>query len=148
MDPKNIKLYRGNASYFIIDQYQKDACFYYEDAYYYYDIDLDRILLYKKNDNEYFTRYKHLNKMDIVPLQLKIKNYFYEISDYDNGDETIYIENSNKEFFEKIREIWNKITELINMNNAPNYVQTILENDSEFIWADVPENTNFVKSNC
>ena len=34
------------------------------------------------------------------------------------------------------------------MNNAPNYVQTILEDDSEFIWADVLENTIFVKSNC
>ena len=78
MDPKNIKLYRGNASYFIIDQFKKDTCFYYEDAYYYYDNDLDRILLYKKSDNEYFIRYKHLNKTDIVPLQLKINNYFYE----------------------------------------------------------------------
>ena len=33
MDPKNIKLYVMNKSYFIVDQYQKDTCFYDEDAY-------------------------------------------------------------------------------------------------------------------
>ena len=33
MDPKNIKLYIRNKSYFIVDQYQKDTCFYDEDAY-------------------------------------------------------------------------------------------------------------------
>ena len=63
--------------------------------------------------------------MDIVPLQLKIKNFYYEIRDYNNGDKTIYIENSDKEFFEKMREIWNKVIELININNAPNFVNFI-----------------------
>ena len=48
MNPKNMKLYTGNESYFIADQYQKDTCFYGEDAYYHYDIDADRILLHKK----------------------------------------------------------------------------------------------------
>ena len=62
MDPKNIRLYGGNGRYFIEDQYQKDnnSCckgtifgfkdtiFDYKDAYYYYDIDVNRILLYKK----------------------------------------------------------------------------------------------------
>ena len=62
MDPKNIRLYGGNGRYFIEDQYQKDnnSCckgtifgfkdtiFDYKDAYYYYDIDVYRILLYKK----------------------------------------------------------------------------------------------------
>ena len=63
--------------------------------------------------------------MDIVPLQLKIKNFYYEIRDYNNGDKTIYIENSDKEFFEKMREIWNKVIELININNAPNFVNFV-----------------------
>ena len=103
MDPKNIRLYVRNKSYFIVDQYQKDMCFYDEDAYYYYDIDVDRILLFKKSDNKYFIRYKHSNKMDIVPLQLKIKNFYYEIHDDDGYNERIYIENSNKRFFDKIR---------------------------------------------
>ena len=48
MDPKNMKLYVGNELYFIVDQYQKDTCFYAEDAYYFFDIDVDRILLHKK----------------------------------------------------------------------------------------------------
>ena len=43
-----MKLYVRNKSYFIVDQYQKDTCFYDEDAYYHYDIDVDRILLHKK----------------------------------------------------------------------------------------------------
>ena len=98
MDPKNIELYKGSGSYFIEDQYQKDnsfdckdtifdckdaifdckdtnfACkdtiFDYEDVYYCYYIDVDRILLFKSG-NKYFIRYKHSNKMGIVPLQLK-----------------------------------------------------------------------------
>ena len=81
MDPKNIRPYGGNGLYFIKDQYQKDknfdckdtifdckdTIFDYEDAYYYYDTDVDRILL-SKSDNKHFIRYKHSNKMDIVPL--------------------------------------------------------------------------------
>ena len=83
MDPKNSRLYGGNDAYFIEDQYKKDAhfdckdtIFDYEDAYYYYDIDVYRILLFKQSDNEHFIRYKHSNKMDIVPLQIK-KIFFY-----------------------------------------------------------------------
>ena len=110
MDPKNIRLYGGNGAYFIEDQYQKDAnfackdtifdckdaifdckdaifdckdtIFDYEDAYYYYDIDVDRILLFKQSDDEYFIRYKHSNKMDIVGLQIKIKKFYNEIENH------------------------------------------------------------------
>ena len=137
MSPKNLKFYVSNESYFIVDQYKKDTCFY----------DEDRISLYKKRDNEDLVRYNHLNKMDIVPLQLKIKNFYYEIRDYNNGDKTIYIENSNKEFFEKMREIWNKVIKLTNINNATNFVKYTLDDNSEFIDVDVLENTNFIKSN-
>ena len=49
-----MKLYVRNVSYFIVDQYQKSTCFYAEDAYYYYDVDVDRILLHKESENEYF----------------------------------------------------------------------------------------------
>ena len=48
MDPRNIRLYQGSVSYFIKDQYQKDDNFEYKDAYYHYDIDANRISLYKK----------------------------------------------------------------------------------------------------
>ena len=85
--------------------------------------------------------------MDIIPLQVKINNFYYEIHDYNNGNEIIYIENSDKRFFETIREIWNKIAELININNAPNFVKYTLD-DEEFIEADVLKNTSFIKSNC
>ena len=59
----------------------------------------------------------------------------------------IYVENSNKEFVEKMREIWNKVIELININNAPNFVKDTLDNNSEFNDADVLQNTNFTKGN-
>ena len=85
--------------------------------------------------------------MDIIPLQVKINNFYYEIHDYNNGNEIIYIENSDKRFFETIREIWNKIIELININNAPNFVKYTLD-DEEFIEADVLKNTSFIKNNC
>ena len=148
MDPKNIRLYVRNKSYFIVDQYQKDMCFYDEDAYYYYDIDVDRILLFKKSDNKYFIRYKHSNKMDIVSLQLKIKNFYYEIHDDDGYNERIYIENSNKRFFDKIRKIWNKTTELMFIDNAPDFVKTNVCDDEEYIRASILRNTNFLKSTC
>ena len=68
-------------------------------------------------------------------------NFFYQVCDYNSGGKVIYIENSDKEFFEKIREICNKIIELININNALNFVQITLNDGSEFIEADVLENT-------
>ena len=123
-------------------------CFYDEDAYYYYDIDVNRILLFKKSDNKYFIRYKHSNKMDIVPLQLKIKNFYYEIHDDDVYNERIYIENSNKRFFNKIRKIWNKTTELKFIDNAPDFVKTNVCDDEEYIRASILRNTNFFKSTC
>ena len=175
MDPKNIRLYGGNDAYFIEDQYKKDAyfdckdtifvckdaifdckdtnfhckdtIFDYEDAYYYYDIDVDRILLFKQSENEYFIRYKHSNKMDIVPLQLKIKNLYNEIENHKIGD-VIFIKDSDEEFFEKMREIWNKINELINIDDASNFVKNTLVDNIKYIEADILKNTNFIKSSC
>ena len=46
-----------------------------------------------------------------------------------------------------MREIWNKIIELIDINNAPNFVKITLD-DEEYIEADVLKNTSFVKSSC
>ena len=94
MSPKNIRIYGGTGEYFIEDQYQKDnnfdckdsifdcnnaifdckdtnfdskyTIFYDQDVSYYYDIDVDRILLIKSG-NKYFIRYKHSNKM--VPIK-------------------------------------------------------------------------------
>ena len=133
MDPKNMKLYVGNESNFIVDQYQKNTCFYAEDAYYYYDIDVDRILLHKESQNEYFIRYRHSNKMDIVPLQFKINFFYYDIKDYDGSEDTIYIEDSDERFFQKMKEIWNKIIELIGINYTPDFVKYTLD-DEKYIW--------------
>ena len=102
MNSKNIKFCEYNESHFIKEQYQKDAYFDYEDAYYYYDIGVDKILLFKKSGDEYFIRYEDLNKTNIMTLQLKINNFLYEICAYNNGDKIMYIENSDKEFLKKI----------------------------------------------
>ena len=47
-----------------------------------------------------------------------------------------------KNFFKKIREIWNKITKLMFINNTFVFVQASLDDD-EFIVADVLRNTVF-----
>ena len=109
-------------------------------------MDVDKILSYKKSDNEYVTRYNDLNRMKVSPLQLKIKNFFDEIEAFTNNDRVMYIENDNKELFKKCSEIWNKIIELVGINNAPDFVRTDSD-DTEFIIADVHENTSFIESN-
>ena len=79
--------------------------------------------------------------MDIKPLQLKIKNFYFEIKNYNNSNNIIFTENSDEGFFQKMNEIWNKIIELIRINYAPDFVKYILD-DEKYIMADVLENTN------
>ena len=55
----------------------------------------------KQNDNEYFIRYCDFNKIDIVPLQLKIKKCFYKIDTFKNKDRVMFIHADDNEFFEK-----------------------------------------------
>ena len=85
--------------------------------------------------------------MDIVPLQLKIKFFYNEIENHKIGD-VIFIKNSDEGFFEKMRKIWNKIIELINIDDISNFVKNTLIDNIEYIEADILKNTNFVKSNC
>ena len=81
MDQSNITTFENDdKSYTIIDLYLNNRFLGYKDSYNYYDIDVDKILLFKKSDNEYIIRYKNVNKMMIVPLQLKIKNSYNEIN--------------------------------------------------------------------
>ena len=54
MDPNDIRLHKYNEISFIKGQYKKDTFFEYEDAYNYYDIDVDKIILFKQSDGEYF----------------------------------------------------------------------------------------------
>ena len=67
-------------SYTIINLYLNSRFLGHKDSYNYYDIDVDKILLFKKSDNEYIIRYNDVNKMMIVPLQLKINNSYNEIN--------------------------------------------------------------------
>ena len=84
MDQENIMICKGlGESYTVVDLCQ--SRFYeYKDSYNYYDIDVDKILLFKKNSYKYFIRYYVVNRMKLVPLQLKIKNSYSEIRTYAN----------------------------------------------------------------
>ena len=49
----------------------------YKDSYNYYDIDVDKILLFKKSEMVYFVRHNDVNKKKIVRLQLKTNNFSF-----------------------------------------------------------------------
>ena len=57
------------------------------------------------------------------------------------------IHRDDKELFRKCREIWNKITKLIGINNAPDFVETNLDDGDEFIMGDVHKNISSVRDN-
>ena len=70
----------GDKSYTVVDLYiNSNRDLKYIDSYNYYDIDVDKIL-FLKSDNEYIIRYNDVTKMMIVPLQLKINNSYNEIN--------------------------------------------------------------------
>ena len=75
MDSKNISFFElDGKSYLLIDQNLFGSKWYnYKDAYNYYDIDVNNILLYKKGDNYYVIRYIDKYRSAIAPLQIKIK---------------------------------------------------------------------------
>ena len=116
MDQENIMFYKKkDKSYTMTDLYlNHNISFGYEDSYNYYDIDVDKILLFVKSDNEYIIRYNDVNKTKVVPLELKINNFYLGELHMLPNDITIILTNSDdKELFKKCREIWNKINELI-----------------------------------
>ena len=101
-----------------------NTSFGHEDSYNYYDIDVDKILLFRNSDMEYFIRYKDVNKNKIVPLQLKIENYSLEELDinFNNDTADVITESNGKIFFIKCSKIWNKIIELIDINDPNDFV--------------------------
>ena len=108
-----------------------------KDSYNYYDIDVNNILLFKKSNNKYIIRSNDLNKMEIIPLPLKIKNVFSELHAFENNSKKMFILNKDKELFKKCREIWNKIIELIGINNTKDFVKNTIDYDAdEFITVD------------
>ena len=123
-----------------------NTSFGYEDSYNYYDIDVNKILLLKKRDNEYFIRYNDVNKNEIVPLQLKIENYSFDELDFNSISYTADVigESNDKEFFIKCREIWNKIIELMDIDN-PNDFVIIDGYGDEFIVLDTEKNTSAIR---
>ena len=119
----------------------------YKDSYNYYDIDVDKILLFVKSDNEYIIRYNDVNKKKIVSLQLKMNNfYFGELHIFARNISVMLIHSDDKELFRKCREMWNRITELIGLNDPRDFVETTLDDDEdEFIMLEVEKNTNAVR---
>ena len=73
-------LENDDKSYTMVDLYLNDRFLGYRNSYNYYDIDVDKKLLFKKSDNEYIIRYNNVNKIMIVPLQLKINNSYNEMN--------------------------------------------------------------------
>ena len=111
-------------------------------SYNYYDIDVDKIL-FKKNDNEYIIRYNDVNKIMIVPLQFEINNSYNEINILGNNNRLIFIYNDDKEFFRKCIEISDKIIELMGINNHIYFLMAD-DDDKLFIISDVHKSTSFV----
>ena len=81
--------------------------------------------------------------MIISPLQLKIKNFYNELSTFANNNKVMLIYNDDKELFRKCIKIWNKIIELIGINNPIDFVEAD-DHDKLFITTDVHKNTSFV----
>ena len=56
------------------------------------------------------------------------------------------IYSDDNDFFRKCREIWNKITELIGIDDPTNFAQTTLDdNEDEFIILNVEKNTSTIR---
>ena len=53
-------------------------------------------MLFKKSDNEYIIRYNDVNKMMIIPLQLKINNSYNEINAFEKNNKVMHIYNDDK----------------------------------------------------
>ena len=143
-DENNITSFENDdKSYTVIDLYLNSRFLECKDPYNYGDFDIDIILLFKKSDNEYFTRHNDVNKMMIVPLQLKINNSYNVINAYKKNNKVMHICNDDKEFFRKCIEIWDRIIELIGINNHI-YFHKADDHDKLFVMADVHKNTSIV----
>ena len=71
MDRENIMFSKNqDKSYTMTDLYLNHNIFFgYEDSYNYYDIDVNKILLFVKSADEHIIRDNDVNKKKIVPLQ-------------------------------------------------------------------------------
>ena len=147
MDSKNISFFeQDDEPYLLIDHYfLKTSWYNYEDAYNYYDTDVNNMLPYNKSDNEYVIRYIDKYRSATAPLQIKIKIFFGIIHKLKNNITLISIQSDDKELFKKLRKIWNKIIELIGINNTKDFVKNAIDDADEFIMVDVHKNTSLVR---
>ena len=120
-----------------------NTSFGYDDSYNYYDIDIDKILLLKKMDTEYFIRYDDKNKNKIAPLQLKIENYSLGELDFNFYISVVTVEINDKELFIKCREIQDKIAELMGIHNPNDFV--VIDDYDQFIVLDIEKNTSAIR---
>ena len=89
-------------------------------------------------------RYNDVNENKIVPLQLKIANYSLEELDFNRYTADVILERNEKEFFIKYREIWNKIIELMDIDNPKNFV-IIDDYGDEFTVLDIEKNRSAIR---
>ena len=142
MAEKNIRFFENDDKlYTMVDLCLNNRFLGHKDSYNYYYIDVEKILLV--SDNEYIIRYNDVNKMIIVPLQLKTNNYYNKINAFKKNNKVMFFYNDDKEFFRKYVEIWHKIIELIDINNNIYFLKAD-KDDELFIMKDVHENTSFV----
>ena len=82
-----------------------------------------------------------------MPLQLKINHFhFGELHMFTSNITVIAIYSDDKELFKKCREIWNKITELIDIDDPTDFIETNLDHDEDqFIMLKVEKNTTAVR---
>ena len=92
----------NDKSYTMVNPYLNDRFLGYKDSYNYYDIDDDKILLFKKSDNKYIIRYNDANKMIIAPLQLKINNFYNELNIFANNNRVMSFYNVIENFLENL----------------------------------------------
>ena len=81
MDQENITFSKNQDKSYIMTDIHILGYNLLEHSYNYYDIDVDKILLFKKSD-EYFVRYNGVNKNKFVLLQIKINNYSFGEIDF------------------------------------------------------------------
>ena len=93
---KNMFFENDDKSYTMVNQYINNRYLECIGSYNYYDTDVDKMLLFKKSDNEYIIRYNDANKMMIVPLQLKVKNFYNELNTLKNNNKVMFIYNDHK----------------------------------------------------
>ena len=84
-----------------------------------------------------------MNQNKIVPLQFKIENYYFDKLDFNYYTASVIVESNGKEVFIKCREIWNKISELLDID--PNDFVIIYDYGDEFIVLDIGKNTSAIR---